>query len=225
MSSSNSYSSSEIKLGLFVLVVIALLLALTFKVGGYFKGGTDQWQIRFGNLNGLEDNAPVYYAGHEVGKVEHIELRRGDSRPVLVTVKIKPDAYLRKDSIAYIDTLGMMGEKIIELSTGSKDSPALPVGTILEGVDPIPMHVLIRKMNLLADQMSAMADKLNPLIDSLDPLIASLNPLVATTSDIVEGHKEEIAKSISNLHEITVNLRDMTHDLKLRPWRLVRKGS
>ena len=35
---------------------------------------------------------------------------------------------------------------------------------------------------------------------------------------------EEISKSIGNLHEVTANLRDMTADLKLHPWRLVRKG-
>ncbi|HOW59702.1 MAG TPA: MlaD family protein [Candidatus Omnitrophota bacterium] len=225
MDSSKSYSSAEVKLGFYVIIVIVLLLALTFKVGGCFKGGTDVWQIRFGNLNGLEDNAPVYYAGHEVGKVERIDIRKGEPRPVIVTVKIKPDAYLRKDSVAYIDTLGMMGEKFVELSLGSKDSPALPVGSMVEGVDPIPMHVLIRKMNLLADQMSLMADKLNPLLTSLDPLIASLNPMASTANSLLEGHKEEISKSITNLHEITINLRDMTHDLKLRPWRLVRKGS
>ena len=45
-----------------------------------------------------------------------------------------------------------------------------------------------------------------------------------TTNDLVGGNKEEIAKSISNLHEVTANLRDMTADLKLHPWRLVRKG-
>ena len=211
MDSSSSYSSSEIKSGFFILATIAILLALTFVVGGYFKGGTDEWKVRFGYLNGLEDNAPVYYAGHEVGKVEKIEILRGDPRPVLVTVKIKPEAYLRKDTVAYIDTLGMMGEKFLELSIGSPKAPALPVGSVVEGVDPIPMHVMIRKMNLLADEMSQMADRLNPLLN--------------TTGSILKGHQEEISKSISNLHEITANLRDMTYDLKLRPWRLLRKSS
>ena len=210
MDSSSSYSSSEIKSGFFILATIAILLALTFVVGGYFKGGTDEWKVRFGYLNGLEDNAPVYYAGHEVGKVEKIEILRGDPRPVLVTVKIKPEAYLRKDTVAYIDTLGMMGEKFLELSIGSPKAPALPVGSVVEGVDPIPMHVMIRKMNLLADEVAKMTE--------------SLNPLLKTVNDVVGGNKEEISKSIGNLHEVSANLRDMTEDLKLHPWRLVRKG-
>ena len=211
MDSSNVYSSSEIKSGFFVLVTIVMLLVLTFVVGGYFKKGANEWKIQFGYLNGLSDSAPVYYAGREVGKVDSIQILRGEPRPVLVTVKISQDAYVRKDSVAYIDTLGMMGEKFIEISVGSKDAPAMEVGKVITGVDPIAMHVLIRKMNVLADEVTQMTESLNPLLKTMD--------------DLVGGNKEEISKSIGNLHEVTANLRDMTADLKLRPWRLIRKGS
>jgi hypothetical protein len=44
-------------------------------------------------------------------------------------------------------------------------------------------------------------------------------------NDVVGGNKEELSKSIGNLHEVSANLRDMTADLKLHPWRLVRKSS
>lgn len=210
MDSSNVYSSSEVKTGFFVAFVSVLLLVLTFVVGGYFKKGANEWKVEFGYLSGLSDSAPVYYAGREVGKVDKIQILRGKPRPVLVTVKVSPDAYVRKDSVAYIDTLGMMGEKFIEISLGSKDAPALEVGKVIQGVDPIAMHVLIRKMNLLADEVAKMTE--------------SLNPLLKTTNELVGGNKEEISKSIGNLHEVTANLRDMTADLKLHPWRLVRKG-
>jgi ABC-type transporter Mla subunit MlaD len=72
------------------------------------------------------------------------------------------------------------------------------------------MHVLIRKMNLLADEVSQMTE--------------DLNPLLKTVNDVVGGNKEEISKSIGNLQEVSANLRDMTSDLKLHPWRLIRKG-
>ena len=113
--------------------------------------------------------------------------------------------------MAYIDTLGMMGEKFVEISVGSKDASALEAGKVIVGVAPIAMHVMIRKMNNLADEVAQMTE--------------SLNPLLKTTNEIVGGNKEEIAKSIANLHEVTANLRDMTADLKLHPWRMVRKGS
>jgi phospholipid/cholesterol/gamma-HCH transport system substrate-binding protein len=211
MDSSNGYSSSEIKSGFFVLITIIMLLVLTFVVGGYFKKGANELKIQFGYLNGLSDSAPVYYAGREVGKVDKIQLVPGEPKPVTVTVKVSKEVYVREDSVAYIDTLGMMGEKFIEISVGSQNAPAMGAGKVIRGIDPIPMHVLIRKMNDLADEVSQMTE--------------TLNPLLKTTNDIVSGNKEEISKSISNLHEVTANLRDMTADLKLHPWRLIRKGS
>lgn len=211
MDSSSGYSSAEIKSGFFVLLAIVILLVMTFIVGGWLKGGANEWKVRFGYLNGLADSAPVYYAGREVGKVAKIEIIQGEPRPVLVTVKVSPAAHIRKDSIAYIDTLGMMGEKFVELSLGSMEAPAMEKGTVIEGVDPIPMHVLIRKMNLLADQV--------------DVMVKNLNPLLETTNNIVTGNQEAISKSIANLHQVTANIRDMTEDLKHRPWRLIRKGS
>jgi phospholipid/cholesterol/gamma-HCH transport system substrate-binding protein len=210
MDSSNAYSSSEIKSGFFVLVTLVMLLVLTFVVGGYFKKGANEWKVQFGYLSGLSDSAPVYYAGREVGKVDSIQILPGEKRPVLVTIKVSKDAYVRKDSVAYIDTLGMMGEKFVEISLGSENAPPLETGKVIEGVDPVPMHVLITKMNLLADEVSNMT--------------VSLNPLLKTVNDVVGGNKEEISKSIGNLHEVSANLRDMTADLKLHPWRLIRKG-
>ena len=210
MDSSNTYSSSEIKSGFFVLVALVVLLVMTFVVGGYFKKGANEWKVQFGYLSGLSDSAPVYYAGREVGKVDGIQILPGQPRPVLVTIKVSKDAYVRADSVAYIDTLGMMGEKFIEISVGSKDAPPMEVGKVIQGVDPIAMHVLIRKMNLLADEVAQMTE--------------SLNPLLKTVNDVVGGNKEEISKSIGNLHEVSANLRDLTAELKLHPWRLIRKG-
>ena len=204
------YSSSEIKSGFFVIISIVLLLILTFVVGNYLGSEQQEWQIRFGYLNGLEENAQVYFAGREVGKVSQIEVIKENPRPILLTIQVSDAAYIREDSESFIDTLGMMGEKIVEISHGSVDSPALKSGTIIEGTDPIPMYLLISKMNLLTDQVTEMCE--------------TLNPLLADTKTLLAGSREELAKIISNFYEVSINVRDMTHDLKLRPWRLIRKG-
>ena len=66
---------------------------------------------------------------------------------------------------------------------------------------------------------------MNLLSDEVQKMTESLNPLLKNVNDVVGGNKEEISKSLTNLHEVSANLRDMTSDLKLHPWRLVRKGS
>lgn len=204
-----SYSGAEVKSGIFITITLALLLGLTFIVGRFTAEEKRTWQIEFGYISGLEKNAPVRYAGHEVGKVRSIEVRPGQERSILVTIELDAELDLKQQSEAFIDTLGMMGEKYVEIKPGDPASPALGAGQVLAGTDPVPMYLLVQKMNLLADRMESLTDSLNPLMGELN--------------GILSGHKEEIARILINLDQTTANIRDMTHDLKFRPWRLIRK--
>jgi len=205
-----SYSANEVKSGAFIIASLTLLLALTFVIGNFLSGDIRTWQVEFGYVGGLEENSPVYYAGREVGKVGKIEVLYGKERPILVTVKMDEKIDLREDSEVNVDTLGMMGEKMLEITPGSASASTLATSTIIKGTDPIPMYLLIQKMNLLADRMDELTTSLNPLLDTLDGLL--------------DKSEEDIYKIISNFEETSANVRDMTHDLKFRPWRLIRKG-
>ena len=204
------YSSAEVKSGILITLSLVLFLVLTFVVGGTMAPDSREWKVRFGYIAGLEKNAPIYYAGKEVGKVTSIDILPGDLRPVVLTAKVDSSIILRKDSQGFVDTLGLMGEKFLEITPGTAEAPQLTEGESIEGVDPVPMHVMVRKMNMLADLM--------------EELTRELNPMMKQVGGLLSGHEEEIAKTIANLHETSANIRDMTHDLKFRPWRLVRKG-
>lgn len=207
-----SYSNSEVKSGLLIVVSVVLLFILTMYVGNFMGGETRIYTAHFGYINGLQTEAPVYYAGFEVGKVERIEIFSAErERPVALTLRISSDIVLRQDSTAYIDTLGMMGEKFLEITPGTHAAARLNEGASIEGVDPIPMFTLITKMNLLADRM--------------DELTENLNPIAAKIDGMLDGNQEAVARIIANFEQTSANVRDMTNDLKFRPWRLVRKNS
>lgn len=205
-----AYSSAETKSGALITVSFALLIGLTFIVGNFSKGPVTEYEIRFGYINGLKKDAPVFFAGNEAGRVNKIEVQRDNARPVLVGILLAQEMIVRQDSDAFIDTLGLMGEKFVEVTPGTPQSPALKAKATLQGTDPIPMYLLIQKANKLADRM--------------DILTASLNPLTERINSLSQGHEEDISKIIINMEQTSANLRDMTHDLKFRPWRLLRKG-
>ncbi len=205
-----SYTSNEVKSGIFVTFSLAILLALIFVIGRWATGATYTYYLRFGYVSGLEKNAPVYVAGTEMGKVDSIKIESDNEKSILVTVRVPQNIVLREDCEAFIDTLGMMGEKFVELSPGSIQAPALKPGSMIQGLDPIPMHQIIEKMNVLADRM--------------DELTVSLNPLIGNMNTMLKGNEEQIAKMIANFEVTSANIRDITTDLKKRPWRLVRKS-
>lgn len=203
------YSGAEVKSGILIFITIVLLFGITFLVGKFTAGSTTVWKIRFGYIGGLEEKSPVHYAGRQVGKVQSIQILPGEARPVLVSIRISSEVKIRTDSKAYIDTLGLLGEKFVEITTGDVKSPDLAANGLIEGVDPVPIYQMMQKMDVLADQM--------------EELMKIMNPMLLQMNGYLSGEGENIAKIIANTHEISANLRDMTRDLKYRPWRLVRK--
>lgn len=207
----NTFSASELRSGLLVLASFAVLLVLLFAAGNVelFKG-TSQVEIRFRYIAGLEKNAPVHFAGHRVGRVTDIRLTHRSEPSIAVTVSIGKDVVLKKDSEAYIDVMGFMGEKMVELTPGSAAAPPLGPGEGLDGIDPIALASLIKKGAEVAEDFAKINESLKLLVADLETLLGE--------------NRTDLDEIIRNLNQSSENLKEMTHDLKLHPWKLLRKG-
>lgn len=196
------FTRSEIKSGILVVVCFALLVILTFKVSDFRAlQETYEYKIGFNFISGLEKNAPVHFAGHSVGTVKSIAIRERD--PIVeVIIAIDKRTPLRVDSQAFVDTLGLLGEKFIALTPGTATAPKLQPGGILHGTDPLPIHQLMNQMN---------------------QLITHLVPLTDKTNRLFEGHEKDLEEILVNLNASSQNLKEMTSDLKHHPWKLLRK--
>lgn len=198
-----NFTRSEVKSGVLVVVCFVLLTTVTFKVSDFRAfANTSEYKIQFNLISGLEKNAPVHFAGHSVGIVKSIALHDGDPA-VEIIVQIGKGVPLRPDSEAVVDTLGLLGEKFIALSPGSPGTPRLEPGGALRGKDPLPLHQLVDQMNELTKNMVPITEKTNRLL---------------------EGHEKDLEAILVNLNASSENLKEMTHDLKLHPWKLLRKG-
>ena len=197
-----NFSRSEVKSGILVVVCFTLLVVLTFKVSDFraFRE-TSEYKIYFNFVSGLEKNAPVHFAGHSVGTVKSIAIHDGD--PVVeVTLQVAKNTPLSTDSQAFVDTLGLLGEKFIALTPGSPSAPKLQPGGSLRGTEPLAIHQMIREVNELTNNLIPLTNKANHLL---------------------EGHEKDIEAILVNLNTASENLKEMTEDLKHHPWKLLRK--
>ena len=197
-----NFTRSEVKSGILVVVCLVLLTILTFKVSDFRAlGKTDDYKVHFNFVSGLEKNAPVHFAGHSVGTVKSITVHEGNPT-VEVTISVDSNTPVRTDSQVFVDTLGLLGEKFISLTPGTPTAPRLEPGAVLRGTEPMPLHQLVRQMNQLTE---------------------NLIPVTEKTNRLLEGHEKDLGQIISNLTTASENLKEMTHDLKLHPWKLLRK--
>lgn len=82
--------------------------------------------VRFGTAAGLSEGSPVQLNGVRVGLVERVRLPEEiDNEQIVVWVAIdrRYAARVRADSVARIKTLGLLGDKYIEITSGSADFP------------------------------------------------------------------------------------------------------
>ena len=197
-----NFSRNEVKSGVLVVICFSLLTILTFKVSDFrAMSATKSYKITFNFISGLEKNAPVHFAGHSVGIVKSISLHDGDPA-VEVVIQVAKATPVRADSEAFVDTLGLLGEKFISLMPGNATAVLLEPGGVLVGNEPTPIHQMITQMNELTTQLIPLTEKSNHLL---------------------EGHEKDIEGILVNLNASSENLKEMTGDLKKHPWKLLRK--
>ncbi len=187
---------SEIKVGLLVLISFILFVIGIFVVSDV-RSLWDKKKtlvILFQYADGITAGSPVWYAGFEVGGVKDIRIASGVADRIAITVRISPDARVRKDSRAEIRSLGMMGAKYVEISPGSPESPELASGDVLEGKSPA---------------------SLSEIIETGGKVASGLVDLVQEAKELVFEVRNEytIKETIQNANALLVQVREHTADL------------
>ena len=121
----------EISVGAFMLLGILAMAFLAIQVSGLNikdnSRATYRLTAHFNNVSGLAVRAKISVAGVVIGRVTGISLDPKDTRALVEMSIDKQVNYLTADSIAAIQTAGILGEKYISISTGG-DSEILKDG-------------------------------------------------------------------------------------------------
>jgi phospholipid/cholesterol/gamma-HCH transport system substrate-binding protein len=115
---------SELKIGIVAVISIALAVLFIIAVGGQGGFSWQQYKLKtkFPDVKGLKSGAVVRVAGVEVGKVSDVELSGSE---VEVTLKVNDENQSRitTESRAFIGSLSLLGEPVIDISPSQKGTP------------------------------------------------------------------------------------------------------
>lgn len=204
--------ASDFLIGIVIILAIAVLLALTYKVNKFsFSKGGYELKLVFINSSGIEKDAPIRLSGVEAGRVKDVRLIYDkEGTHVLLTLWFKEGAKVREDSQALVTTLGLMGEKYVELTAGSPTSPFLPPNSTIVGREPFDTTKFIEKGEKIAE--------------NLDSAITDVRKLTTGVNDVIMVHREDLDKMLKNLVETSENMKAFSEDVKWHPWKLIRKS-
>jgi len=229
--------NNEIKIGLMVVVTIVLLLAMTFKAENLdFSKKGYIIKVQFRDINGISLSSPVMFNGYEMGKVEDIVIQDdAEEIKMVLILRLDEKAHLKEGAKAYVKNLGFMGDKYIGLTSGDKNASYLVPGTVLEGEDPIDVEKLIEDGKEISFQLKEISRNINERLETnketVDEILAGLNEglkkVVSITDNIdkrLDVNKKRVDNIVAHLEATTKNLEEMSHDLKLHPWKIMYKG-
>ncbi|MCZ6506786.1 MAG: MlaD family protein, partial [Acidobacteria bacterium] len=174
----------ELKVGLLLLAALLVLVMGIFLVGesNNLFALKNHYFIHFETVAGLAEGNPVQLNGVNVGSVSSIELPR-DVDERLLTVNVRVDRRfadrVRTDSEARIKTLGLLGDKYIQLSSGSPDAPVIPDGGEIHAAEATDVDQLIASGENAIDNLVAVSVSLRNILVRMESGEGILGQLTA----------------------------------------------
>ena len=203
--------TNEAKTGMMVLVSVGLLTVLLLKVGNFTlfrKGYTVRSQFHF--TAGVKKHAPVRLSGVDVGEIRDIRIDYGEDTVIELVLWLEEDVKMRLDSKAYVTTLGLMGEKYLEIKAGTAAADYAKEGDLIPSEDPVRLEDLMAMGIKVAEDVGKTAKDISHLAGRLDETVADNRP--------------KIDHIFENLEDTSENFRDFSEDIKWHPWKVLMKG-
>lgn len=207
--------TTEAKVGLFILIAMLILGYMTLQVGqrgfGIKKGYLVD--VVFDNVSGLNKYSAVQIAGVEVGRVEDILLKDGKA---LVRLRIIPSVTLEKDVSASIKTRGVLGDKYIEITPGTRGMAALEAGEQIQKVErQADIDRLINQIGAIADDIKTVSGALSNVLggqagqENIGGILENMKQLTQNINNLVVSNEATIRSMLLNAQELTTNLNQV----------------
>ena len=205
--------SNEAKVGVFVLLGVALLGYMTIRLGSFQFGepkGYRIWAV-FTNATGLKGKAPVEMAGIQIGTVDGIQLDNGRAR---VNMLIDQGVALAADSVAYIRTRGVLGDKYVAIAAGSPGALRLKDGDKLVNAKvPSDLDEVMGRIGQIADDVKVLTSSLKVSLGSPESQ-QNIKESLSNIRELTRGLKELVSDNQSRLNRVVENLDAFTSDLR-----------
>lgn len=236
-----SQSRIEIKVGIFVLLGLLLLGALTilFSRSTSFYKDYYELRLRSGNVGGIKSGAKVLMRGVPVGSVKGTLLNDG-GKSVTIFLRIESHYKLYNDARFEIETAGFLGDQFIAIYPTEDLGYVLTNQANVVAREPFNMQEAVAVATEMLMKISQTTTNLNAAVSDVRRLVLTeqkltslgnslerfsavaaeaeaaakgLSALIATNSLPVSMAVSNFDKSVSNLNEFTAQLPALANSI------------
>ncbi len=201
--------------GAFVLGGILLFGLGLFLIGDRRMLFEDNIEVyaEFSKIAGLQTGATVRVAGMDAGEVETIHVPQGPAQPFRVKMRVREDLHplIRLDSVASIQNDGLVGNKFVQVETGTEQSPMVADRGTIKSREPFDLADVLQKMSETIETVNSMVGDVKTSIDEAFGTLTSVATDAQSLMNDLGGDAREImgsARKVSDdLEVIVTNVR------------------
>jgi phospholipid/cholesterol/gamma-HCH transport system substrate-binding protein len=203
---------SALKAGLVITLALLTLFAVVLYAGTIRQLFTPSFELRarFQDVKGLRKGAPVWLFGTEVGSVKNIELDPVYGTIVTLLVNKSAEPFIRSNSEAEILTMGLLGDKYVELGAGLPEGVPVRPGQMIEGKTSEDLTQVVEASTKTIEKVAELIDKVEILITSITEGRGSLARFINDPALY-----DTLEKSAATLHSTLEQIEKSRGTLKL----------
>ena len=199
--------SRAARLGAFIVVTLAILVTGVFIIGSkqYLFSSTYQLKAQFDNVEGLDAGADVRVGGVHSGTVSSIVLPHKPGEKVTVVMDLGKSTHeiIKQDSVATIETEGLLGNQYLAVSFGSSGQADVRNGDTIASEPPLEMSDLLKKTSGILDSSQQAMQNATRATANIDSISAKINTGQGTVGALVNNKQlyDNLEQTTSTLHD------------------------
>ncbi|MDP3936585.1 MAG: MlaD family protein [Deltaproteobacteria bacterium] len=206
MAATSRVYRTELVLGIFLIISLAILAYLAMQTGAFIVEDRVKLDVVFDDASGIVTDSAVMIAGVQIGRVAGLDV---DHNQAIVHTEVNRSANVREDVEALIRARSLLGEKYIELKPQSRDAKMAPADFKVPSSHTgfsTEIDQLTTKIEPLIDKALVILNKIDPEDPAKDNLVNNLNSLAATLSQGLDGKGPALGSFIENTSSLTERL-------------------
>jgi len=182
----------KLRVGVFVLIGLAAFLGMIYALGARARLFEPRFTVsaEFTEVGGLVEGATVRLAGVQIGRVSAVRLpsQPGGKVRVDMTIARQFGDRVRKDSVARIETQGLLGDRIVEISVGTAAAPPVRPDDLVASTDPFDIGRVMSESAQVVKSIGTLADSLRETAQTLNQskLIEEATATVQTARKVTD---------------------------------------
>ena len=194
---------AKLKVGIVITIAVGIVLLAILFAGNIEKIFAPKASIyaTFTDIKGLREGAPIWFSGVEIGSVKSINFTT--ERVIQAEMSVSADAlkFLKQDSKANILTLGLLGDKYVEITPGSRTAGGLHAGGTIMGQTTIEIQDIVRTGQESIAKISDFVNILEGILKKIESGEGTLSKFLNDPSiyDNLKDTTEEFTKLIRKI--------------------------